>query len=207
MPQPLFTVPSKGEENDGLLIGVFNCANQDCHRIFVGVYKNIGTQITANFHFWRFLDGFPKEPEWPKPIQDLKSGSKGAQDGSIPTRFIKTYLQSLQAQQNGLEELAGMGFRKAIEYLVKDWAIQKNPGRRDEIQKEWLGKVISDYYQGDLKSILDRATWLGNDQAHYLKLFGEYDVEDMKELIGLIIVELDRQYKMHHYIENIEKRK
>jgi len=70
-----------------------------------------------------------------------------------------------------------------------------------------LGQVIIAYYEGDLKEILERATWLGNDQAHYNKLFEEYQVADLKELIALIMVELDRQFKKNHYIETIQKRK
>jgi hypothetical protein len=58
-----------------------------------------------------------------------------------------------------------------------------------------------------LKDILERATWLGNDQSHYNKLFDDYNLDDLKELIGLIMVELDRQFKMAHYIQNIQKRK
>lgn len=101
-----------------------------------------------------------------------------------------------------------MGFRKAIEYLVKDWAIQNNPSDKERIIDDlWLGQVIKEYYGGELKDILERATWLGNDQSHYNKLFEEYNVDDLKELIGLIMVELDRQYKMDHYISNIQSRK
>ena len=100
-----------------------------------------------------------------------------------------------------------MGYRKAIEYLVKDWAIQQVPADKDEIEKSWLGAVINDYYTGDLKDILERATWSGNDQAHYNQLFTDFDINVLKELIELIMVELDRQYKMKHYIDNIKKRK
>lgn len=123
------------------------------------------------------------------------------------SKFIETYLQSLQAENNGLSELAGMGFRKSIEYLVKDWAIKNNPEEKEKIEKLWLGQVISSYYEGDLKDILERATWLGNDQAHYNKLFEEYDISILKELIDLILVELDRQYKKKHYIDTIQGRK
>ena len=128
-------------------------------------------------------------------------------DNENQTRFIQTYLQSLTAENDGLDEIAGMGFRKSIEYLVKDWAIQSNPDDAEKINKMWLGSVIETYYDGDLKGILERATWLGNDQTHYNRLFEEFDINDLKELIGLIMVELDRQYKMKHYIDTIEKRK
>ena len=68
----------------------------------------------------------------------------------------------------------------------------------------WLGNVISNFFNGDLKEILDRATWLGNDQSHYRKLFDEYNTLHLKELIELIMVELDREYKTRHYIESNE---
>ncbi|GJM33635.1 MAG: hypothetical protein DHS20C18_26360 [Saprospiraceae bacterium] len=100
-----------------------------------------------------------------------------------------------------------MGYRKAIEYLVKDWAIQNKPEEKEKIEKSWLGAVIKGYYDGDLKEILERATWLGNDQAHYNRLFEEFDIDVLKELIDLIMVELDRQYKKAHYIETIKSKK
>src|SRR5690606_21678693 len=160
-----------------------------------------------SFKFNRFLNGLPKGPDWPKPIIELQSGNSSTQEHTEQTRFVKTYLQSLVAENSGLDEWAGRGVRKAIEYLVKDWAIQSKPEDRDKIESSWLGAVIKDYYNGDLKEILERATWLGNDQAHYNRLFEEYDIDVLKELIALIMVELDRQHKMKHYIATIQKRK
>ena len=99
-----------------------------------------------------------------------------------------------------------MGYRKAIEFLVKDWAIQQKPEDLAKIEDAWLGQVIKDYFQGDLKDILERATWLGNDQAHYKKVFEDFDIDILKELIDLIMVELDRQYKKEHYLKAIQKK-
>jgi len=192
-------------DTDGIptVITAWKCSNDKCYRIFIANYKLNGQE----FKFNRFLNGLPKGPDWPKPILDLKSGNPKVAEQGEQTRFIKTYLQSLVAENSGLDELAGMGYRKAIEYLVKDWAIQNKPEDRSKIESSWLGAVINDYYSGDLKEILERATWLGNDQAHYNKIFEEYDLDILKELIELIMVELDRQYKKKHYIETIQKRK
>jgi hypothetical protein len=189
--------------NNDVVISIWICSNRSCQKSFVCLHKWNG----AAYNFVRFLNGLPKGPDWPQPIIELKDGKTISDEKKEDSRFILTYLQSLEAENYGLNELAGMGYRKAVEYLVKDWAIQNNPDKKEEIQKAWLGGVIKDYYEGDLKEILERATWLGNDQSHYIKLFEEFDLEVLKELIGLIMTELDSKYKKAHYIDMIKKRK
>ena len=203
-PHPNWQIKSKDTDNEFVFITAWTCSNHSCQKVFLALYK----RVTNNeFRFARFLNGLPKGPIWPKPIFDLKDGNSMEAAQPEQTKFIKTYLQSLEAENNGLDEISGMGYRKAIEYLVKDWAIYNKPEEKGKIQKLWLGQVISTYYDGDLKDILERATWLGNDQAHYNKIFEEYDISILKELIELIMVELDRQFKKKHYIDTIQGRK
>jgi len=201
-PHEIWKIASKDTDNSIVALSAWQCANQSCKKIFIVSHKWDGV---LKFH--RFLNGLPKGPDWPKPILDLKSGELGEDGQNVQSNFIKTYLQSLEAENFGLDELAGMGYRKAIEYLVKDWAIQTKPEEKEKIEKAWLGAVIKNYYEGDLKDILERATWLGNDQAHYNKLFEEFDIDVLKELIDLIMVELDRRFKKAHYIEMIKSKK
>lgn len=202
-PHPQWHIATKDTDNIDCYLSAWTCSNAKCNKVFIVQHKLIKT----NFHFTRNLNGLPKGPNWPKPIIELKSGNVDTEENLIQSNFIKTYLQSLEAENFGLDELAGMGYRKAIEYLVKDWAIQNKPKEKEKIEKSWLGSVIKNYYDGDLKEILERATWLGNDQAHYNKLFEEFDINVLKELIDLIMVELDRQYKKAHYIETIKSKK
>ncbi len=200
-PRYLHSQETLDTDDTPILITTWICTNDSCNKIFLAIFK----EVDDNLIFARFLNGFPKGPDWPKPIIDLKDGDSINAAKPTETRFIKTYLQSLVAENEGLDEIAGMGFRKAIEYLVKDWAIKNKPEDKEKIKNAWLGEIIKTYYTGDLKDILERATWLGNDQAHYKKLFEEFDTTILKELIQLIMVELDRQHKMQHYIEKIQK--
>lgn len=204
IPNNLWIVRTTDTDDIPCYLTVWKCTNAKCNKVFVVQHKSSGIR---SFDFERFLNGLPKGPDWPKPILELKSEKLDDDNNPIQSNFIKTYLQSLQAENYGLDELAGMGYRKAIEYLVKDWAIQNKPEEKDKIKKSWLGTVIKEYYEGDLKDILERAVWLGNDQAHYNKLFEEFDILVLKDLIDLIMVELDRQYKKGHYIELIESKK
>lgn len=202
-PQFLWGSQTQDTDNDFCYLSAWKCAYAKCAKIFIAQHKLTNQVLKIT----RFFNGFPKGPEWPKPIKELKSGNLDADEKPIQSKFIKTYIQSLEAEHSGLDELAGMGFRKAIEYLVKDWAIQNKPDKKEDIEKFWLGEVIKKYYDGDLKEILERATWLGNDQAHYIKLFEEFDINVLKELIDLIMVELDRQYKNAHFIATIKRKK
>ncbi|MEZ7496846.1 hypothetical protein QO206_15225 [Leeuwenhoekiella aequorea] len=199
-PEPKWEAKTKDTDNVDSNISVWQCANSECRKLFIALYQLVGTKP----QLIRFLNGYPKGPDWPQPILELENGNG---EDNEQSRFIITYLQSLEAENYGLNEIAGMGFRKAVEYLVKDWAIKNNPDDSEKIRSLWLGQVIKKYYDGDLKDILERATWLGNDQAHYNKLFEEYDIDVLKELIALIMVELDRQHKMNHYIETIQSKK
>lgn len=185
------------------LFSMWKCSFNKCYRVFIVSHYE---DDWFDFHLERNLNGMPKGPYWPEPIINLKDGKTIGTESEKSSKFITTYLQSLEAETNGLDEVAGMGYRKAIEYLVKDWAIQTNPEKKDKILEEWLSSIIKNYFTGELKEILERATWLGNDQTHYNKLFEEYNVLHLKELIDLIMVELDREFKKRHYIENIEKR-
>lgn len=185
------------------LISVWRCNFNKCNKIFVVSHK----KDEATYIIERTLNGLPKGPIWPEPILNLKDGKTIETSKVLESKFIKTYLQSLESEANGHDEISGMGYRKAIEYLVKDWAIQTHPTEKEKILGKWLSAVIQDYFTGDLKDILERATWLGNDQTHYNKLFDEYNISHLKEIISLIMVELDREFKKRHYIENIEKRK
>ena len=200
-PRELFKWFDKKEDK---LLSTWECRFNQCGRIFVVSHINDNTGF---YKIERNLNGLPKGPIWPKPILNLKDGRTIDTDEETDSKFIKTYLQSLEAESNGYDEIAGMGFRKAIEYLVKDWSIQTNPTEKEKILGLWLSSIIKKYFTGDLKEILERAYWLGNDHTHYNKLFEDYNIDHLKELIDLVMVELDRDYKKRNYIENIEKRK
>lgn len=200
-PTELWNKVTKDTDDVDCILSSWFCVNGKCHRTYITQHKLKNEKLVM-----RYLNGFPKGPAWPKPIKELKSGKKDAEGNEISSNFIKTYTQSLKAENSGLDELAGVGYRKAIEYLVKDWAIQNKPKEKNKIEKSWLGEVIKEYYDGDLKEILERATWLGNDHAHYIKLFEEFDIDVLKELIDLIMVELDRQYKNAHFIGTIKSK-
>ena len=174
---------------------IWKCTFRDCGKQFIAVHQVVGQ---GQAKFVGFLDGQPIGPHWPDTIKNLKS------------KFIETYNQALKAEYSSLDEIAGMGFRKAIEYLVKDYLIQRDSSLEGKIEDKLLASVISENFnypqETDLKDLLQRATWLGNDMTHYLKYHENFDINDLKELIKLVMDEIHSIEQKRHYIANIQSK-
>lgn len=102
---------------------------------------------------------------------------------SLSPRFVSVYNQAQQAESDGLDEICGMGYRKALEILVKDYALYLNPTAAESIASEPLSSTIRRLEDPDIRILAERSAWLGNDNVHYHEKFPEYGVSDLKTLI------------------------
>jgi hypothetical protein len=120
---------------------------------------------------------------------------------SVSKDFAKIFNQSQHAEIQGLSEIVGPGYRKSLEYLIKDFASSRYPAASDAIKSKQLGTVINDYVtDGKIKSTAKRAAWLGNDETHYYRKWEDKDIKDLKILIELTVrwiesEELTRKYE------------
>lgn len=101
----------------------------------------------------------------------------------ISTSFKEIINQSSQAENYHLNHLAGIGYRKAIEFLVKDYLIYIKPEETEAIKTTFLSQCISMIDDEDIKSLAKAATWIGNDETHYTRLHEDKDINDMKRFI------------------------
>jgi hypothetical protein len=174
---------------------IWKCTFRDCGKLFIAVHQVLDQR---QLKFIGFLDGQPIGPYWPQTIKKIKS------------KFIETYNQALKAEYFNLDEIAGMGFRKAIEYLVKDYLIHSASSLEGKIEDKLLANIISENFNSpqekDLKDLLQRATWLGNDMVHYLKYHENFDINDLKDLIQLVMDEIHSIEQKRHYITNIQSK-
>lgn len=104
-------------------------------------------------------------------------------------QFILIYQQALTAEINGLTEICGLGYRKAFEFLLKDFLLRKHEKSEHQAIKSMpISQCISKYVTSDeIKLVAHRVLWLGNDQAHYLKKWKGKTLTDLKYLIKLTI--------------------
>jgi hypothetical protein len=113
---------------------------------------------------------------------------------SISRNFVEIYNQSQRAEQLKLTLICGSGYRKALEFLIKDYLIKRNPTNIDIIKKKFLMDCIRDDVDDPkIKLSAGRATWLGNDETHYERRWDNKDVSNLKKIIDLTIywIEMD----------------
>ena len=107
---------------------------------------------------------------------------------NLSPQFVKIYNQALQAETIGLDEIAGLGYRKSVEFLIKDYAIYKNPEKEEEIKNTWMKVCIEKYIDNDnIKLLAERSDWIGNDEAHYVRKQEDRDIKDMKKFIKAMV--------------------
>ncbi len=124
----------------------------------------------------------------------------------LSPRFFTIYNQSEVARQNNLNELVGSGLRKALEFLIKDYAILNNPSQKEDIEKDTLSNVINNRIaNADIKDLANRVNWLGSDHTHYLSVYPEYNVDDLSFCISVVMEEVRHDLNKRQ-IREIDKR-
>lgn len=116
------------------------------------------------------------------PIKELEDAVR-----NISPQFIKIYNQAEEAERRKLDQICGLGYRKAFEFLIKDYLVAKHPEKENEIKNSYkFAQLIKDYVTDNkVKLLAERTSWLGNDHAHYTKKWIDKDIGDLKRLQDL----------------------
>lgn len=123
-------------------------------------------------------------PNPPAPISFTKYISE------ISPKFVEIFNQANAAECASLDEIAGIGYRKSIEFLIKDYLML--PCETDEEKEAIKGKPLAqciskDINNENLKIAASRAAWIGNDETHYIRKHTDKDITDLKRLIDLTV--------------------
>lgn len=116
----------------------------------------------------------------------------------VSPRFIAMYNQAYRAEQAGDIELAAVGYRQALECMVKDYAIAELGKSHEEVASKSLYNAIVEYLETDLVSTADVIRILGNDYAHYERRHMEVDFPILKRYMGIFIQLLETKLLIAH---------
>ena len=110
---------------------IFRCPNLDCLEVFIGYYAKTDR---ATFFFKKTEPIKYQERHFSQTIT------------SISLEFSKIYNQALIAENAKLDQVCGAGYRKALEFLIKDYILKqtKDEVEKEKIRNEYLGNSIKD---------------------------------------------------------------
>lgn len=159
--------------NASFLQRAFRCPSAECQKYFIAEYRQ---SPQGSF---RLVQSLPQDAQPQQHSQVVKE---------ISPIFCTIYDQARRAEELNLTLVCGPGYRKALEFLIKDYLIRQKPTETDKVNVLQLGKCIQDHVSNDkLKSIASRAIWLGNDETHYTRKWEGKDLQDLKLLVNLTV--------------------
>ena len=141
-----------------------------CNRYFVSFYA------CQNFNNIKHIFTYPSVKPEILP-QEL---------ASISPDFVKIFNQSKAAADLGHSELACIGYRTSIEFLLKDFLIKIRKYDADKISKMRLADVISLFEEKEIRISADVVRILGNDKTHYLERYN-FDIREVKQYLSILI--------------------
>ncbi len=172
---------------------VFTCPS--CHDLFyVKNEKMVGTDSKCKLLTYG-------------PITPIEAAFEDEIANTSPN-FIKTFNQAQAAEAYNLDQISGVGYRKALEFLIKDYACKKNPSDSETIKKTPLAKCISNYIEHpDIVATATAATWIGNDETHYIRVWDNMDISNLKSFIEACIFWITMEGRASKAREMITKSK
>lgn len=177
-----------------LVQAIFRCTSQKCEELFIATYK---IRRDSTPHPSTLVSVAPRNPEKIEFSETVKD---------VSPSFVDIYNQAIAAEAGRLTEMVGIGLRKALEFLIKDFVIQQKPSEEDSVKKAFLGKCIEDHIDDtNVKQCAKRAAWLGNDETHYVRKWEDKDVSDLKLLIQLTVNWIDNVLLTQKYIDGMKE--
>lgn len=149
----------------------FRCSRSTCKKYFAVEYIFTSTSELCSIAKYSY-----------RPLIKVKLPENIEKVSSV---FVEIYSQATVAESEALDQIAGVGYRKAAEFLIKDYVISKNPSDEEHIKSIMLGQVIAEYL-GDfpkIQALAKSVSWIGNDETHYVRRHDDKDIQDLKRFI------------------------
>lgn len=117
--------------------------------------------------------------------------------------FSEIYNQSQIAEKEKLDKIAGVGYRKALEFLISDYLLNVQGENSEWINNPstTLANKIGKIEDEKLQTVAKAGSWVGNDQTHYSPRHPELGIEDLKAFITATLSTIEN----YHQIDNAKK--
>lgn len=161
------------------------CLCKHCRQIFMSEFRGCDRNVSTGHLVF-------SDPEYSIPATPRNSAIPEEIKEMSPN-FAETYMQSETAESQQLFQICGVGYRKALEYLVKDYLCHKYPDSTDAICAELLGASLRRIDDPRIKTLAERSTWIGNDETHYVRKHEDLSINDMKRFIKALLIYIESE--------------
>ena len=186
------------DTNVGCFSAFFECTH--CHKSFISTYDIEYEKAAGSTKYYKAIKLL-----YTAPSKFKQQKFPDCITVNYPS-FVKIYNQSLEAEFYSLDEIAGIGYRKSLEFLIKDFLILHEGKEENKVKPTPLGTCINTMIDNpQLKIVASRAAWLGNDQTHYEQKYTDQDINDLKRLVKLSVNWIEMIY-LTEEAESIEKK-
>ena len=161
---------------------LLQCPSATCRRLFLAQYTK--PVLIAQYNLQNCVPYIISTAEHTETTKNISKD------------FCDIYDEAQKAEGSSLKLVAGPGYRKALEFLIKDYVISqiteenadKRAAQKTEVEKMPLATCIGKFVKSEqIKQIAKRAAWLGNDETHYVRKWEDKDLGDLKKLIELTL--------------------
>ena len=122
-----------------------------CGKYFVAAYELISPE-----HFRLIEYSYSAIIDYDLPIELEEFSPTG----------VEIYKQALKAEYYNLDQISGIGFRKALEYFIKDFLVNERNKTEYTERAIPLMQAIKDLDFDKMINLATAATWIGNDETH-----------------------------------------
>lgn len=179
---------------------MYKCTHRDCGQYYL---------LNCIINYYAGKDSFVRwESNHYQPPVNIKFSDEIT---NMSPEFVATYTQAFKAEKWELDNISGMGYRRSLEFLVKDYLSEietpKNKNdeeySKDDIYQMSLSSAIKLLPSQDLIDISKASAWLGNDESHTFKKWEEFDVSTLKEFIDSTVAFINFKIKASNASKNI----
>jgi hypothetical protein len=170
---------------------IYRCSNKDCGLFFIASYEP--KEAEDGEYYYHLSSVGPRHPKPPLQLETINE---------ISPKYYEIYGQAQFAEELGLKDICGMGYRKALEFLIRDYI--KLSVDEDKTKNLKLGACINNYINDPkIKEAAKRAVWLGNDETHYYRKWDDKDLRDLKILLRIAVNFVDSSLTLEIYTKEM----
>jgi hypothetical protein len=182
------------------LQAVFECPKENCKKLFIAYYRISTADERSELETEYYYSSS-------EPIR-VKKKAFSETITKISPQFCEVYSEAQIAEQRRLKNICGAGFRRALEFLIKDYLILEKKGEKEEIENKSLLDCIEQYVDDSrIKECAKMAAWLSDGESHYYRKWGDKDLNDLKVIIDLTINWIESESLAKKIMEEIPEPK